>query len=1027
MEFQCDHVASLLEYLKTTPAISKIDRNNANVIKVTLNEKLGYIGITPRVYDDIWHILRNTPDNEKTQEQIEQSLQLNVIAPILNNLESITPNLMLLRLIIAFIGQRSPYRASYEWINYEFVKQSYNDQILQFLSLTQAFYASSPIELYSASPRLQFATTTPQQKFIYEFRPWKISWWLKPHVSSTTAYLYQHVWDHYNIEHYHEAAGYEEAETMQLISVRRTWVAMREYRMNGLNPNSRINFGYRLKNTARLSASESRLINLIQFGHVMEPELLPNQVRALPLQSIKERILERMKCIDIEGSSPMYLPVTAEQRDLMEEAGHKLVIGRFKIVDKLSLDTSIGEQVKTRIIETVPQGLSFNVEDILRGVQTDAPINVAKDPYGFKIMSVAPYPASIQRIPRLSVSDLTSRSLYEANGITRDSIRVGNLMNRYTDENLSINNQNELENALLTVGLNTGEISPVITITIGGESNQVSISSIGSVLSAKPESYVLEDLLHSTLLSKILFFYISNYPLQPGMYECNLVNSQFTPIFESMWRQLIQIKYFTTRDDMNGVFIKTPSGYGHMQGIFNYASIRTLSMNVWRDFVVDVCSAGQYNNCNVLEIRTQDLATALIIIRNALVAANKQPAIHVINGTGDLLGPSNQLIIISHYDHLESNVHPCVLPEPIPIDTQDDQARLLISAINPNPILPISPTRRLLPNFTLMNLQVDTGFSVRVNSEWAKVNDAVGFVSSISRFTSLRKIGSADWPQAEVSGITDRARVGYLSRLKAYRSSEQVFTLDNFSYSAPRKSHLHLGAVTPEEVVTQTDREIIYYLRKNNLYGKLTSSLNDFGSGFLLNVHQTESNYVMYDRLAFEIEEIEGVSLITGEIKLEDPLPAEPYYDTLCYNSLYFIPSWESYRVDGRLTSWAEKHFSWQVGVKSTMYFNIPVMWSTLYDTMKPNFNISEVEREDQDSLYYIKLNIYPYVECISPSDLSDIYNVLIKLGTKVAKIVPALSDYGYTMRSCGRTSTLEHVSLAHQLHQCLTTIVVQF
>jgi len=224
----------------------------------------------------------------------------------------------------------------------------------------------------------------------------------------------------------------------------------------------------------------------------------------------------------------------------------------------------------------------------------------------------------------------------------------------------------------------------------------------------------------------------------------------------------------------------------------------------------------------------------------------------------------------------------------------------------------------------------------------------------------------------------------------------------------PFDNVLKVGRLTPFELVSQTDRMLLYIIRRED--DLLVNDLSDYGSAHFLNLCMTDNNYTMYDLDPIEIPDLDGINFIQTVLRWGQPLPYIDSNDVLIYNSIFMnaviVDADMSTPLITMLTPLLEA---------SNIYFNIPYMTEGLFNLLLPLGIVSEKENR-----YYLKMSEYPSIPCLNRDELGLVLAIFPSPQYKITICTPTLLDYYFTSRMIQRSANIQVYYNAIMIHQCL-------
>jgi hypothetical protein len=265
----------------------------------------------------------------------------------------------------------------------------------------------------------------------------------------------------------------------------------------------------------------------------------------------------------------------------------------------------------------------------------------------------------------------------------------------------------------------------------------------------------------------------------------------------------------------------------------------------------------------------------------------------------------------------------------------------------------------------------------------------------------------------ELEGVVDQSRIAIMDRLNMFRENTYIKPEQLIPKEFILKNDQRTARLTYFELVTQTDRMLLYILRRET--GKLSNDLSDYGSAHFLNLCMTDNNYVMYDIDNIDTAGVPGVQLIRNVLEWGVVLPYIEDHDVLIYNSLFMDAKISDVDMSTPIITMLQS-----IKSSKNIYFNLPLMTDQLFELLQP-LNIVE----KQENRYFLKLGKYPSVPCLTQTELNAVLAIFPSPQYNVTQMKPTLLDYYFTSRMIQRSGNAQVYNNALMLHQCIPLFVV--
>lgn len=320
-----------------------------------------------------------------------------------------------------------------------------------------------------------------------------------------------------------------------------------------------------------------------------------------------------------------------------------------------------------------------------------------------------------------------------------------------------------------------------------------------------------------------------------------------------------------------------------------------------------------------------------------------------------------------------------------------------------DPIKSLTYSNKIVP-------RMGTQLIARCNAE--NYSKTLGYMSSLCRYVNS-KCYSTNYTYYELSGVVDQSRIVVMDRLEMFRENRYIQPEQLIPREVIPKNDVKITRLTFFELVTQTDRLLLYLLRRTN--GLLSNNVSDYGSAHFLNLCMTDNEYIMYDIDNIDVADVPSVQLIRNVLEWGAPLPYINDTDVLIYNSLFMNPKAVGDDMSVPIINMLRPTLD-----AKNIYFNLPVMTPQLYEILLPLNIVEQVNNR-----YYLKLSKYPSVPCLSQDELNKVLAIFPNPQFSVKQLKPTLLDYYFTSRMIQRSGNNQIYNNALVLHQCIPLFVV--
>lgn len=799
-----------------------------------------------------------------------------------------------------------------------------------------------------------------------------------------------HIWDHFSFNHIHEITTYEGHAILLQNAIKRTWLATLSLTSGTKQSYTRINYGYMVKDiTSKYNLDQYRRLALLNYGTVITPPYDYARTLQLTLNEIESIVMKTLayKCI-----KPTLNTVYITSLQLGNEIllGNNPIPNRFTIVSPETFVDKLPLYDQYTAVQ-LPNGKNFDVDVLLKKIEVQRNIG---------------YPEYQLRLPQINhcilandfiATEHTTLDLdrYE---VYLDLLRIGankqfqtsNIVSSVSSDGISISLSNIAERAVAAVSLNDN--------VFGIDLNEPdSIPNAILTLTTKP--YIYDYHLSANLLKDVIAFTEiteSNYSNMVVV----VVNPKTYPATFANICECSRIAYdIYSTDGSVGTQLSSLYTFGTLSANMVFMSITekqyledTYSYNLFLSSI----STGVYYSIEFYDFEVESLHVAILSIIDVLILAQQVSRVKVQFGPPILNDMKVGLrIVFSLVDlpYIQTSYETITQRMLTPYARHISTDIIVI-----DPIKSLSYDSRIIPRM---------GTQLLARCQIDDFEDTLGYVSSLCRYTTS-KCYSKLYTYYEISGIIDQSRIVIMDRLQMFRKNvtikpEQLLPNDFIS-----KADSRVARLSQFELITQTDRLLLYIYRRDR--GLLKNDISDYGSAHFLNFCMTDKHYTMYDIDDIDVGEIPDVTYIQNLLEWGNALPYIEGDDVLIYNSLFMNSNVTDENMAIPIIEMLRPLLS-----SKNIYFNLPYMSDQLAEILLP---LNIITRKN--NRYYIKLGEYPAVPCLKTLELVQILQLFPLPKYKITDRSPTLLDYYFTSRMIQRSANTQVYHNAIMIHQCL-------
>lgn len=993
-----------------------------DVIDISFDRNISWIGLSRSELQEIHNIVRNLWTNEDrggdllAQTAVVNYLQTSIGSKVIDFVQHYRDCVTLPKIIVSILIQN--YR---DYPHTSFALSWQEDRPTDVSDWLRYIKTSNCGHVYSTSS-VPFFTVSSTNNFDLDFSLSKISeiaWDERvvfPGWDQTYPFGVLHLWDHYNYPHLHMIRGYNQYKYLMLSAVQRTWIAWLNYVRKDLNDHSRITYGFTNKfRQFPMTQAQRREILEIHVATVYVPKKNLHQIRQMSLDEVHSLIKEIISPLSLRGFSLNQILVSKDQLEAELLLGNTPINDRYMVVPSGTIEDRV-RSLDRYVTSDLPFGDPVDMPFFTQYSAFYATLNNRLDPsrhsiryylFGSEVLndglfpnfdhSTDDYGPLLSRIGSKQISALGSSDL--AYSYANDGIAIS------ADYHIAI---------VLRYLLNDSRI-----LTKFPPLAEIQNPTVFPIMKMASDRYPT-DFVISTNLLQIFFDYLRYTGATPASLRMALTNAVDKPD--------IAIKLLNFNDVQVNLLSTRLTGSGEDTNVassaFNGSDLIFLRLSP-QDFVEKYDQLTLLRNSmkwGVLysfEFIDYSL-TRLLAVRTWLLAAMR----HLFNSTmvrislpvlsnGLSVGVRFSFCYSANDVHGFGNVDLAALEDGdfIPFTTQSHFDVIINNLLEPEYVNISKP----LSSFAGFSIPpIGSGLYFTVPAE--HLNSAVGVVASLCRTATVNGYcdsSDRDSPFFDVMGIIDESRVAMAYRRGIFLQDTRVLSSDLIlkPYQPLPAPKLKL---TPEQLITHTDKLLLLYLRKR--LNRMAIDLSEYGSGLTANVALTTGNFTSYDRNFIELRNVPGVQHLTANLEWGLPLPYLPNNDVLLYDSIFFSSTF----IPGG-TNMADSIIAMLASVLDAgmLMFNVPVISLAHAQALEDQSRVTIHENRP-----YLRLHDYPEVATLLPAEFDQLRTYLAARGFTVTVIVPTLLDYIYSSIRLNRLAIASVYAESLLLHDILTLVV---
>lgn len=813
---------------------------------------------------------------------------------------------------------------------------------------------------------------------------------------SDNIYGVKHSWDHYSYPHIHQVDSFEHHKILLLNAVKRTWLATLSMTSGVKEVYTRINYGYQAGDLLPYyTIDEYNLLALFNYATVIKPPYDYTRILQLRSEEIEQIILRTLTCQRI---SPTLNTIYMTSTQLAQER----ILGNRPLADRITLTQPLIYAENLILYDQynniqLPVGDEFSVDSLLSEIEVvntmgrpEYVINVEQPKHLIQSQSI---PSTLTKLilspsnyaTYLDVLRLSARRQYLTSSIVKAvspdgiTIRVTSLAERAVayvslNENsngINLNNLNDVPPAILT--LTTRIYIDDYSISTGLLAEIIKFNTFLNLNYSSMNITIVSPSIMPTSLLTICGY--SNVPVE----VCSLDGSMGTQI-----DSLFTFNLMTS----NMIFLTITEK--------EYLS----DVNAYELFLSDI-RINTYYSIEFIDFSAYNLKAALTSILTVLKLA-KETNDAKLQFLPLLLNPLKvgARVAFSLAEYPEIITTYSVFSEE---QLSTYSREISTSTIVVDPVKSLTYSNRIVPRM---------GTYLISRCDESNFQRTLGYMSSLCRYVTS-KCYSNLYKYYELEGVVDQSRIAIMDRLNMFRENTYIKPEQLIPKEFILKNDQRTARLTYFELVTQTDRMLLYILRRET--GKLSNDLSDYGSAHFLNLCMTDNNYVMYDIDNIDTAGVPGVQLIRNVLEWGVVLPYIEDHDVLIYNSLFMDAKISDVDMSTPIITMLQS-----IKSSKNIYFNLPLMTDQLFELLQP-LNIVE----KQENRYFLKLGKYPSIPCLTQTELNAVLAIFPSPQYNVTQMKPTLLDYYFTSRMIQRSGNAQVYNNALMLHQCIPLFVV--
>lgn len=809
-------------------------------------------------------------------------------------------------------------------------------------------------------------------------------------------YGVKHAWDHYDYPHIHLIESFDHHRLLLLNAIKRTWMAMLAVTSGTKEVYTRVNYGYMASDVfPSYTLDEYKRLARLNYGTIIEPPYSYSRTRLLTLSEIEDIVQRALRCLRIAPTlNTIYM--TSKQLNQERILGNKVILSRVTIIRPIYFFDYLNLYEQYSNIQ-LPTGEVFSPEDMLSRVEVSR--TTGKPEYNTLAFQT-----------KHAINPLNNNHPYEYTPVTKNNYET------YLDiiklsakrQFLTLNILSQVSQDGYSIDVSTIPERAVAFTALNQNSHGINLN--------------LQDQIPNSIIERTNKTYIEDYYLSLNILNEVVKFKEFLNVgYGSMNVAIISPDTYPTTYMQIASQTNLPSEVLSLDGAigiqtdslftFNIMSANVLFITITeRDYLNDVAAyelflsdikRDTYYSLELIDFSSENLYNALKSVLDVLKIAFEsdfvklQIAPLILNplrvGIRVVFSLAQYPDIITSYSAI----------------TRDDLSQYARAISTENiiidPIKSLTYSNKIIPRM---------GTQMIIRSDRENFQNSLGYMSSICRYVTS-KCYSMEYPYYEMSGIVDQSRIVVMDRLQMFRANTYIAPEQLIPKEMSLRGDIKTARLTFFELVTQTDRMLLYLLRRSN--NLLSNNLSDYGSAHFLNLCMTDNIYVMYDIDKIDTANVPGVILIQNVLEWGTPLPYIDNNDVLIYNSIFMNPK----AIDDDMSVPIITMLRPVMNSKN-IYFNLPVMTQQMYEILLP-LNLVELI----NNRYYLKLSKYPSVPCLSQDELNKVLAIFPSPQYTVSELKPTLLDYYLTSRMIQRYGNNQVYNNAMVLHKVIPFFIV--
>lgn len=803
-------------------------------------------------------------------------------------------------------------------------------------------------------------------------------------------YGVKHIWDHYNYGHIHVISTYENHRIISLNAIKRTWLSALSITAGLKKQNTRVSYAYFNEGMLPPYTREQYYhLAKLNYATVIQPPYSYARTALLSLNEIESIALSTTNCYEITPTLNIAY-ITAMQLGQERILGNNPILSRCKIVTPLVFEDNL-VLYKRFNTKQLPLGPEFDVDNLLLKVETQH--TVARPEYLIN-MPVADHYVYKNPITRHRPTSLRQKEytafLDQLRLQSQSQYRPRNIMDTVASNGINIIVSTLAELAVASTSLNKGN---------AGANLNKSDDILSAVIELTDAPYIMDYYMSMGLVNELLLFReILNIDL--SSMNVTIISPEVAPV---TFTKICKVSNVTcnvySRDGSIGSEIISLYSFDIMSS--NMLFITITEIEFLRDFssyqlFISELRVYTYYSIEFLDFDNTNLTLAIQSILQALRLVLQKQDVKVL--FQPLLLNTLCVGVRVVFSLIDIPYISTTYAQNDLLDLECYTRTITPKKVVIDPIKSLTYRNEIIPRM---------GTHITLTCQPSMYNESLGYMSSICRYTTSKSYSEL-YTFCTIEGFVDQSRIALLDRLKMFRKndlikSEQLLPQE-FTFNTSDK----VGRLTPFELVSQTDRMLLYIIRREE--GSLVNDISDYGSAHFLNLCMTDNNYTMYDLDPIVVPDIPGIDFIETVLRWNQPLPYIIDNDVLIYNSIFMNATVTDTDMATPLINMLTP-----VTPANNIYFNLPYMTEGLFNLLSVLGIVSE-----KDNRYYLKMAEYPSIPCLTPDELARVLAIFPAPQYEIKACVPTLLDYYFTSRMIQRSANLQVYYNAIMIHQCL-------